>query len=86
MKHIKTFESFLNETGINEATEPMWVAVAIDKKGSITITSRPMTGGQAVEFITGQSAIGARGEVSALMLVTDVAAIKDRTVVGKEYL
>ena len=74
------------EWKINEATEPMWVAVAIDKKGSITIVSRPMTGEQAVGFITGQPAIGARGEVAALMLVTDVVAIKGRTVVGKETL
>jgi hypothetical protein len=75
-----------NEWKINEATEPQWVSVAIDKKGSITITSRPMVGEQAVAFITGQPAIGSRGEVSALMLVTDVLSIKDRTVLGKEYL
>ena len=75
-----------NEWKINEATEPQWVAVVIDKKGSITITSRPMIGEQAVAFITGQPAIGSRGEVAALMLVTDILGVKDRTVLGKEYL
>lgn len=79
---MQTFSEFK----INETTESQWVAVAIDKKGSITIASRPMIGEQAVAFITGQPAIGARGEVAALMLVTDILSIKDRTVVGKEYL
>ena len=79
---MQTFSEFK----INESTESQWVAVAIDKKGSITITSRPMIGEQAVAFITGQPAIGTRGEVTALMLVTDILSIKDRTVVGKEYL
>ena len=92
MEHTQNFEDFLNETSsfvLNESVTNLWVAVAIDKKGSIVITSRPMVGDQAIAFLEGQTPIGARGEISALMLVSDLHPEKikrERTVIGREYL